>query len=142
MTKSDYIMRDTGNFIIPPTPGTSYIAFKYYSVYDWFQATIDNINISGNATTAISEVNEPNNVITIYPNPANNEIQISGINSLATEATIVVTNMLGQTVLARKFVSISQTHNINVSQIPAGVYCVEITTGLNEKYKRKLIISK
>jgi hypothetical protein len=36
-----------GSYTIPPTPGTSYIAFKYTAQNNWFVPSLDNLKLSG-----------------------------------------------------------------------------------------------
>lgn len=141
MTTSAATLRDTGNFLIPPTPGISYIAFKYYSVYDWFQVVVDNINVSGNPTTIV-EKNEHEINVSVYPTPAKNKLQISFSNSEAATATFTLVNTLGEKCLTGKVQNTTRPETIDISQLPPGAYFATITTDLKEQYVKKIVIVK
>lgn len=62
--------------------------------------------------------------IKLYPNPAVGNISIEGVDEKVDE--ISINNINGQKVL-----SVNQLDNINVSQLPKGVYIIHIETELN-----------
>ena len=66
--------------------------------------------------------------ISIYPNPTNNTLFISG-----NETPIVITiyNVLGKEVL-----SVKNTNNINVQALPSGVYTIRISDGVGQTNKK------
>mgnify|MGYP001382135585 CR=1 FL=1 len=66
--------------------------------------------------------------ISIYPNPTNNTLFISG-----NETPIVITiyNVLGKEVL-----SIKNTNNINVQALPSGVYTIRISDGVRQTNRK------
>ena len=67
--------------------------------------------------------------ISIYPNPTNNTLFISGNE---TPITVAIYNVLGKEVL-----SIKNTNKINVKALPSGVYVIRISDGVgqtNRKY--------
>jgi hypothetical protein len=131
-------MKDTGNFIIPPTSGTSYIGFRYYAVYDWFQVYIDSIYISGNSLAGIVDVNTGR--ASVYPNPANTSIEVSFKD--ASDATdINIINAIGKTVLTQKTEKAQQHVHIDVSNLPAGLYYVRINAGANVVAQQKFEIA-
>ena len=68
--------------------------------------------------------------ISIYPNPTNNTLFISGNES---PITVAIYNVLGKEVL-----SIKNTNNINVEALPSGVYVIRISDGV-EQTNRKFI---
>jgi surface protein len=66
--------------------------------------------------------------ISIYPNPTNNTLFISGSES---PLTISIYNMLGKEVL-----SISNTDNINVEALPKSIYAIIISDGVNQTNRK------
>ena len=66
--------------------------------------------------------------ISIYPNPTNNTLFISGSES---PLTISIYNMLGKEVL-----SIKNTNNINVKALPSGVYVIRISDGVGQTNRK------
>ncbi len=135
-------LRDTGNFVIPPTSGTSYLAFKYFGVYDWFQVYIDSIYLSGNPTTKINMLNEQEQVISIYPNPANTEMKILFRNDDAKKASMIITNIMGQKMLTHDIVIDNREAKIDIRHLPTGTYNVEIVTDTKALSKQHLIITR
>ena len=70
--------------------------------------------------------------ISIYPNPTNNTLFISGNK---TPIAVDIYNVLGKEVL-----SIKNTDNINVEALPSGVYVIRISDGVGQT-NRKFIIN-
>jgi hypothetical protein len=65
------------------------------------------------------------NGISIYPNPAQNQIQIS-IEQTVSHATIRMISITGQLVIDMTNVAGSQ-FNFDIAKLPQGIYIVEIT---------------
>jgi hypothetical protein len=70
---ADYVADNTwrkfGPITIPSTPGNSYIAFRYRTTINWLDVKFDNVAVSTNSGTGISETSANSN-ITAFPNPA------------------------------------------------------------------------
>jgi hypothetical protein len=90
-----------------------------YRVANNVSSSMVYINIL-NPTTNVNSKTEVNQ-IAVYPNPANNNVSISSVNSLG---TILVFNSLGEIV--------SQTYSANIkteidlTKFPAGIYTVKV----------------
>jgi hypothetical protein len=67
-------------------------------------------------------------ILSLYPNPASGEVTMTNGN-VADAATLSVVNALGQTVLSQRIEPANGTVRFNVSQLPAGVYLVELRNG-------------
>jgi len=78
------------------------------------------------ATASIDDQNQLN--ISFYPNPTNNTLFISGIES---PLTISIYNALGKKVL-----SVNNTDSINVEALPSGVYTIRISDGVRQTNKK------
>jgi photosystem II stability/assembly factor-like uncharacterized protein len=78
------------------------------------------------------------NDIIIFPNPANNEINLKWNKSEA--INIRVYNMLGKLVLYDKKINISNGFKIDVSGLNSGVYFVKLNT-INGEITKKLILN-
>jgi len=72
--------------------------------------------------------------LSIYPNPANNQFMISGLQG---ESKIEVLNILGESVIVIRTTSNQET--ISVSNLPTGTYFVKISQD-NLQVTRKLIV--
>jgi len=68
----------------------------------------------------VAEVNKQN-IINLYPNPATTEITIMATDEIS---SVVITNLLGQTVFAHEYKT--EEVEIDVSALPPGVYFVKI----------------
>ncbi len=66
--------------------------------------------------------------ISIYPNPTNNTLFITGNE---TPITVSIFNVLGKEVL-----SIKNTNNINVKALPSGVYVIRISDGVGQTNRK------
>ena len=78
---------------------------------------------------AVGINNLTNSSISIYPNPANDLVNVVSTTSIK---TIEVLNYIGQTIYMNKSVDAKQMQ-LNVSSFKAGVYFVKITTGTGIK---------
>jgi surface protein len=77
-------------------------------------------------TASIEDQNLTN--ISIYPNPTNNTLFISGNE---TPIAVSIYNVLGKEVL-----SIKKTNNINLQALPSGVYVIRISDGVGQTNRK------
>lgn len=134
-------MRDTGNFVIPPTAGSSYIAFRYYGIYDWFQVYIDSVYISGNAPAGVMDDTHAQPVVSLYPNPAGSSVTLQFATGAAGTAVVDILNVLGQIVLSQEIKDVSQPATLDVAHLPAGVHYVRISIAGRQAAFHDLLIS-
>lgn len=73
--------------------------------------------------------------ITVFPNPAGNELVIQGF---ASEGEIVVRTLSGKKVIGSKLAGSLDAHHLDIAKIPKGVYIVEIHTAKG-KYSEKFV---
>ena len=78
------------------------------------------------ASLSVEGLNET--LFSIYPNPTNNALFISGNE---TPITVSIYNLLGKEVL-----SIKNTNNINVEALPSGVYVIRISDGVGQTNRK------
>jgi len=106
---------------VPPVPAnTATSTLRFDNYISRAVATSDLLS-----TNDIIAANEK--LISIYPNPANNVLNINAIGSAAITAVQVV-DLNGRQVMTTSFDSISDAQ-INVSQLTAGMYLINITAG-------------
>jgi hypothetical protein len=75
-------------------------------------------------------INDPvNSSISMYPNPANNVVNIVSTNDIK---TIEVLNYIGQTIYTNKEVNLKNVQ-LNTSSFKSGVYFVKVTTTIGIK---------
>ena len=74
------------------------------------------------------------NTISIFPNPANDEITISNDSGFAIE-TIRMYNQLGQVVFQKAF----QNNTFDISALANGIYIVELKTDIGRVFKKLMV---
>ena len=76
-----------------------------------------------------ASIDDTENILfTVYPNPTDNTLFISGNESAI---AVVIYNILGKEVL-----SVKNTNNINVQALPSGVYTIRISDGLGQTNRK------
>lgn len=94
--------------------------------------TPSNSTMTGDVHTSVLAVNEfDQSNITIFPNPATEFINITGLENIKSVKIISSEGKLVSTSL--------NTKNINISKIPLGIYFVEIETSLSTIKRIKFI---
>jgi hypothetical protein len=78
------------------------------------------------------------NTISIYPNPANNDLFIDANNFGGTVTNVVVTNMQGQTIVTNNNTTGSAVINLPLSGLQSGFYMVQIQTNQGTITKKVL----
>jgi len=88
-----------------------------------------------NPDTVIETIGDPGKpVITIYPNPATNELMIEASGEIY-DAEIKILNELGQILFSEKAVLI-EPYRIDISKLPAGNYILQMLSGENNYHIR------
>lgn len=90
------------------------IAFRHHNCTGQWMLTIDDINVS-----AVASVNENILEATVYPNPANDVLNIKVGEEIASVAIVT---------LDGKVVATSTTGSVNVADLTAGMYMYQVTT--------------
>lgn len=75
--------------------------------------------------------------VMVYPNPANNIVYIQSSGEIFNQVSIV--NLLGETLI--KDVQNHTKASINVANLPAGIYIVQVKLK-NQLVQQKLVITK
>jgi surface protein len=95
------------------------------SIIDTFGWTITDADLDC-ATAGLEDENLL--AISIYPNPTDNTLFISGNE---TPMAVAIYNVLGKEVL-----SVKNTNNINVQALPSGVYVIRISDGVGQTNRK------
>ena len=95
------------------------------SIIDTYGWTITDAGLDC-ATAGLEDQTQLN--ISIYPNPTNNTLFITGIE---TPIAISIYNVLGKEVL-----SIKNTNNINVQALPSGLYMIRLSDGVRQTNRK------
>ncbi len=90
------------------------------------------------AVLATNEVKGSSNGITIYPNPAKNEIRIKSATPISGKLLVTIYDASGKLVTKKK---VENAEAINVSALPNGVYIIK-GEGVSVNFNEKFIINK
>jgi hypothetical protein len=88
-------------------------------------------------TSIVTPITNKQKEVTIYPNPASDSFKIS-TSEINDEITVQIFSISGQLVAQQKYFN----EEINVSQLPNGVYLVKVTLSAGFQKTQKLIISR
>lgn len=108
----------------------------------WYNSTFDGslmvrpIMASPTLVAGVNNIDAPANEITLYPNPAKNEVMLSGNLH---NALVRIMGADGRVLYTDEHYS---GNSINTSTLPNGFYLVQITTEKGETTFKKLLISK
>ena len=117
---ADATWNKTSNIVIPATPGTSYLAFRYYTVANWLDVKFDNVGLSGNGVNSVANLYNGAD-FTIAPNPMTNKFTIKTATSFV---WLKLYDAQGRVVRSEHFESV-----VDISALPSGAYFLELTDG-------------
>ncbi|MFN8285791.1 MAG: T9SS type A sorting domain-containing protein [Chitinophagales bacterium] len=100
-------------------------------------ANPDTLNISGIEQIAYDPIYD----LSIYPNPNNGNFTLKFISESTEDITITVSDLIGQTVYQKKLEGFSGNFNqdLNLSEMPKGVYLVNIETAHSRTNKKVVV---
>ena len=93
---------------------------------------VDNLSFSGNAT-AIHELNY-DAYLSVYPNPCSSMVSFSSEGFHAASTTVRICDVTGKVVLHEAVSTASHLHEVNVSDLPAGMYVLYVQDGEHAKH--------
>jgi thiol-disulfide isomerase/thioredoxin len=102
---------------------------------EWY---IDDINLT--AVTGINNAEE-NNTFTVFPNPANDVLNIQTKQQLSDDAVYHVFNVAGEMVMTGSLQSTATNFTVDVSTLNNGCYLLEVVSG-NAKSSRVIVVGK
>jgi hypothetical protein len=126
MVTSSVDWEDTGKFVIPPTTGDCYIALKYRATNNWFTPKADNIVIKG-APVSIPEQEKTRAILSLFPNPANNKLNIQFTEQVQQPYEFYMYDLAGKQVMRQELQG-SATLNID---LPAGAYSYKVFSSMH-----------
>jgi hypothetical protein len=117
-----------GNFWDDANTDTLFVGGGYRGSAPASYLYIDDVSVSADTSTclstAIDEVSNKEDLITVFPNPATNTITIEFPKAVV--SNIAIYNLLGEEVFSTTNNKLETTNNIDVSALPGGVYIVEV----------------
>jgi len=103
--------------------------YEYISIIPGFEVFPD-ISIPCGPYSGVND--EVESTFKIFPNPAHNEISISGV----IPESVIVYDLMGRIVLSEYN---SETNTINVKNLPKGMYLIKITTSDGKVFSNKIV---
>lgn len=118
--------------------GVSTIRYVFQNINDATDTA--SIVVNFNATpTAINEINATPKLNALFPNPANNNVTVNYALNQG-QASLEVKNMLGQVQLITPIVAGSKSTNLNVAELPSGIYFVSLKSNGNTIDTKRLVV--
>jgi|GEM_PF-3052778 len=105
----------------------TYTEISYKGLKDTIYFNVmDTISYSKDSYTEVKEIqnNVSNNFYTLYPNPTKGLFTINIVEPIKQEAKIIVSNLLGETVLQQS--TTGQKTILNMNLQPAGIYIIRV----------------
>ncbi len=149
ITGSSYVWNVTGGTIIGGagtyqvtvqwgSPGTGILTVSETNLYnctslsDEFEVTIDNCSGIGDSN---------NDFVKIFPNPANNYLNVEFGTVAGGKCRLNILNILGHIIYSDHNISLKshQSIQINIKDYPEGIYIIRIQTDHNFIYQEKII---
>ncbi len=91
--------------------------------------------------TGISGANSIQNEITVFPNPAYDEIQLKVSDPVINETEIILFNSIGQVARRWQRKDLFTSMKLNLEGLAPGTYFIEVSSQRNKYTKQKLIIN-
>ena len=146
--KGSYRLPNDAGDIIDDATEHSVEDFNDLGVVVWIQnATTKEVYNSKNARNeplSVSNLNESNTNMSVYPNPAVNTATVTINTKDASSASVKVLDLVGKTVMNMSDVNLNtgaNTINLNTSNLNAGVYMIVLTSNGNVS-TQQLVIKK
>ncbi|WP_430612402.1 T9SS type A sorting domain-containing protein [Flavobacterium sp. JP2137] len=112
------------------------VLFRHHNSFDVFSIIVDDVKVVSNGNASINK--ELASQFSVFPNPANDIVNFTNSGNILV-SKIEVKDLNGRNVQSFDFNGVA-TSEINISQLQAGVYFLNITT--NEGTLTKKIIKK
>lgn len=117
--------------------GNNFSTFGVNNQNELFVAAVTSGKIFRITTTTLGvQENDLSNQIKVYPNPASKKVFIEGVKDKNT--TVEIISFEGRKVLEQG--KIESDNSVNISGIPAGVYFINLNSGNEKSYSKKIII--
>jgi len=127
----------TGHYHAHGNPGTSVIRYTYFN-----EANLNDtlsFNITFQDATGITNIDE-NAVIKAFPNPATDVLYISYDLKLMSSGILNVYDVLGQKVIVQEINTPNGQLELNVSDLPQGIYLYNFQSGSMKSKTYKVLV--
>lgn len=109
------------------------------SIYFDFNPAIVTNTFNTKFVAALGTNTFDTNQFAFYPNPANDYVTVTANNTIHTIKSIVIYDLLGKVVMTKE-VTNANAQMVNIADLNAGVYMIEITSNNNTRVMKKLMV--
>ena len=109
------------------------------SIYFDFNPAIVTNTFNTEFVAALGTNSFESNQFGFYPNPAKDYLTVTSNTAIHSIKSIVIYDVLGKVVLTKQ-VSNTEAQTVNIAELNAGVYMIEITSNNNVKVMKKLMV--
>lgn len=102
---------------------------------------IDNLSFDSLITDGIADLHQANN-ISIYPNPAKENLSIAFAGSVSKQTDIIIYNAMGQPVFESQIIHAEETITLDISRFAEGIYFIQLLSGSEVSYYKKFMINR
>jgi hypothetical protein len=139
---ASYEIADLVNLVGPTIGGSN----LYYYFFDWEIQPLsifcesERVPVNVDFVVSATDISQ-SNVIQLFPNPTDESLQVRFDFNTTTAVELRLIDLTGKQVFFDELSSISAgtTHELNVSELPAGIYLLEVQTGA-ERYFAKVTV--
>lgn len=117
-----------------PGPGTYHVRLTLSTAFGCEATSEQIIHIVNTGTQDVAVGN-----LQVYPNPTAGNLQVTLPGELEGPFRVQLTNSLGELVLSREFVEVEKSVSLALTDLPAGVYAVELHSRLGRWLTRVLV---
>ncbi|MBI9055828.1 MAG: S8 family serine peptidase [Bacteroidales bacterium] len=129
---------------LPELAELSSVSFRFRFNSDQYEndegAGIDAFKIESTSTTDVNDITT-NKDITVYPNPSNGQFKIVLNNAVQSNTVIEIESMEGKSIYNTSINAQTDNINIDVSQVPEGIYIIRIQNNI-DLIQSKILITK
>lgn len=123
---------------IYPTQTSGNLHYRYYvEEVNQNKTRHDSIDVVITNTLSVKEIKQPTMAIQVFPNPANDFIQVSLQNATTNDHSVKLIDVLGNVVLEEKM---GLNKKLDVSDLKNGVYMLTIYSSGNVLQTRRMVV--
>jgi uncharacterized repeat protein (TIGR03803 family) len=142
ITDSNFVLAPGDSLLVPldiHSADTGTYTFYLQNLYNGGHPTYYLFNLTFDLFEGINRLSANSNQLSIYPNPASNQLTIT--SKQLSINRVEITNVLGQVIFNSPSGDFGLEKIIDVSSLPDGMYFIAITSG-NETALKKFLITK
>jgi len=110
----------------PATMRIDFISSSQYTPGAGSTLTVDNLSLKSQSTSAVNNVNQASKNMIVYPNPANDVLNIMFGQAPSNSVNVKIYDLSGKEISETEYTSSSVIH-VPVAQLPTGMYFYEVS---------------